>query len=104
MRWEFWGTGRVCRSLRSIGGGISSGLREATIGAAKARGEDIDEGVDERVWYVLGGQWYMGTGAGTEDALLVMLSVRSSARDVWGMAETGVGEAEGRGVGSEDAP
>jgi hypothetical protein len=36
-------------SSRFIGGGPSSGDDEATIGAASARGDDTDEGVDERV-------------------------------------------------------
>lgn len=42
------GAGRL--SLRSMGGGISSGVLDATIGAANASGDDIDDGVDERVW------------------------------------------------------
>ena len=36
-------------SFRSIGGGCSSGC-DATIGAAKANGEEIDDGVEQRVW------------------------------------------------------
>jgi hypothetical protein len=35
-----------------MGGGASSG-EEATIGAAKARGEDMDDGVDDRVGILL---------------------------------------------------
>ena len=39
-------------SFKSMGG-MSSAIFEATIGAARARGEEIEEGVEERVWYVV---------------------------------------------------
>ena len=79
---------------------MSSRFEDATMGAANARGEEIDEGVDDRVWYVLDGQWYVGTGAGTEDAVLARLSERSSPP----VAMNGRGEPDAIGVGSEDAP
>ena len=50
------GGGRVERSFKSIGGGISSRLVVDTMGAAKARGEETEDGVEERVWYAEGGQ------------------------------------------------
>ena len=34
-------------SFKSIGGGCSC---DATMGAAKAKGEEIDDGVEQRVW------------------------------------------------------
>jgi len=40
-------------SLRSMYGGWSSGDGDAVIGAAKARGEDIDDGVDDLVGILL---------------------------------------------------
>ena len=55
---RFWGERRArmvmleMGSFRSKGGGCSSGC-EATIGAARAKGEEIEEGVEHRVWWVL---------------------------------------------------
>ena len=45
---------------------MSSKFEAATMGAARAKGDEIDDGVEDRVWKVLGGQ-YWGTGAGKEE-------------------------------------
>ena len=49
-------------SLRFIGGGVSS-PDDATIGAARARGEEIDDGVDERVGILFNACQSVGVGA-----------------------------------------
>lgn len=49
-------------SLRFIGGGKSS-ADEATIGAAKASGDEMDDGVDERVGILLNACQSVGVGA-----------------------------------------
>jgi hypothetical protein len=41
-------------SSRFIGGGVSSEGDEGTMGAASASGEEMDEGVDDRVWNARG--------------------------------------------------
>lgn len=53
----------TCPSFKSIGGGMSSGEVDATIGAANASGEDMDDGVDERVGILLMACQLKGVGA-----------------------------------------
>src|SRR3984957_10094709 len=46
--WDFWVVIVKGPSSRLMGGGLSFGDDGATIGAASARGEEIEDGVDER--------------------------------------------------------
>ena len=91
-----------------MGGGVSSWAGVdivGTMGAASARGEEIDEGVDDRVCRVVGG--YAGIGAtGRRGELKFEANVRSI---VWpecppengmGEEEKGIGEVDAMGVGS----
>ena len=76
-----------------------SRVLEAMIGAASARGDEIEDGVEERVWNeVLGCHWYteMGAGAGIEANATEGVAIRSVE------AANGIGDAEARGVGSEE--
>jgi len=65
-----------------MGGGASSG-EEATIGAAKARGEDMDDGVDDRVGILLNACQSVGVGA-------------------WGSGGGGGGGGGGEGAGVKE--
>ena len=56
-------------SSRFIGGGTSSVGEEATMGAASASGDDMDEGVDDRVWRDLGCGKGTGAVAGIGDSI-----------------------------------
>lgn len=88
-------------SFKSIGGGCSC---DAIMGAASAKGEEMEEGVDERVWWVLTGCQYIGTGTADTDGRLEGLIAATDAlsRLVSRPELKGMGDADATGVGSAE--
>ena len=88
----------VTLSFRSIWGGLSTWESDAIIGTARAKGDETEDGVDERVCNdipchanVTGG----GRGCGADE-------IKEKAFSV--VAAAGIGGVEAKGVGSREVP